>query len=167
MSYGLPEQLVIDNGPQFVAKEFEWSMLNNEIKHIRSAPYHPATNGLVERFMQSFKRAMEAIKNSRQAWQHRLSSILLAYCSIPHTVTNVSHGSLFLQRELRTRLHLLWETTEQIVRKKQEEQKEWHDKSTREREGLSQITCGQEIMGLGKIKQGSGPPSYIDHLRSE
>ena len=40
-SYGLPEQLVSDNGPQFVAKEFEEFMLNNGIKHIRSAPYHP------------------------------------------------------------------------------------------------------------------------------
>ena len=132
-SYGLPEQLVSDNGPQFVAKEFEEFMLNNGIKHIRSAPYHPATNGLVERFVQSFKRAMEAMKNSGQTWQHRLSSFLLAYRSTPHTVTNVSPGSLFLQRELRTRLDLLRETTEQIVQKKQEEQKEWHDKSTRER----------------------------------
>ena len=107
-----------DNGPQFVAKEFEEFMLNNGIKHIRSAPYHPATNGLVERFVQSFKRAMEAMKNSGQTWQHRLSSFLLAYRSTPHTVTNVSPGSLFLQRELRTRLDLLRETTEQIVRKK-------------------------------------------------
>ena len=60
-SYGLPEQLESDNGPQFVAKEFEEFMLNNGIKHIRRAPYHPATNGLVECFVQSFKRAMEAM----------------------------------------------------------------------------------------------------------
>ena len=33
-SYGLPEQLVSDDGPQFVAKEFEEFMLNNGIKHI-------------------------------------------------------------------------------------------------------------------------------------
>ena len=40
-SYGLPEQLVSDNGPQFVAKEFEEFIYDNGIKHIRSAPYHP------------------------------------------------------------------------------------------------------------------------------
>eukprot|EP00731_Ephydatia_muelleri_P013071 Em0007g381a len=142
-AYGLPEQLVSDNGPQFVAKEFEDFMLKNGIRHIRSAPYHPATNGLVERFVQSFKRAMETGKNSGQTLQHRLSSFLLAYRSSPHSVTNVSPCSLFLQRELRTKLDLLRQTTEQIVRKKQEEQKEGHDK-IRERECLSKmILCGQ------------------------
>ena len=140
-----------DNGPQFVAKEFEEFMLNNGIKHIRSAPYHPATNGLVEHFVQSFKRAMEAMKNSRQTWQHRLSSFLLAYRSTPHTVTNVSPGSLFLQRELRTRLDLLRETTEQIVRKKQEEQKEWHDKSTRERGFEPNNVVCKKFWGRGEM----------------
>ena len=59
-SYGLPEQVVSDNGPQFTADEFTEFMKVNGIKHIRSTPYHPSTNGLVERFVQTFKRAMRA-----------------------------------------------------------------------------------------------------------
>jgi len=47
--YGLPEQVVSDNGPQFVSEEFAVFMKMNGVKHIRSAPYHPSTNGLVER----------------------------------------------------------------------------------------------------------------------
>ena len=58
-AYGLPEQLVSDNGPQFISREFAEFMAKNGIKHIRSAPYHPATNGQVERFVQTFKRAMK------------------------------------------------------------------------------------------------------------
>ena len=46
--YGLPEQLVSDNGPQFTSKEFEQFARANGIRHIRSAPYHPASNGQVE-----------------------------------------------------------------------------------------------------------------------
>ena len=42
-SYGLPEQVVSDNGPQFVSAEFETFMRNNGIKHIRCAPYHPSS----------------------------------------------------------------------------------------------------------------------------
>ena len=34
-------------------------MKANGIKHIRSAPYHPSTNGLAERFVQTFKKAMK------------------------------------------------------------------------------------------------------------
>ena len=33
-------------------------MKRNGIKHIRSAPYHPSTNGTAERFVQTFKKAM-------------------------------------------------------------------------------------------------------------
>ena len=51
--FGLPEQLVTDNGPQFVAEEFEKFLKLNGIKHLRSAPYHPATNGEAERFVQT------------------------------------------------------------------------------------------------------------------
>ena len=53
--YGLPEQLVSDNGPQFTSEDFSQFMRMNGIKHIRSAPYHPSSNGLAECFVQTFK----------------------------------------------------------------------------------------------------------------
>ena len=55
-SYGLPEQVVSDNGPQFVSEEFRQFMRGNGIRHFQCAPYHPASNGLVERFVRTFKR---------------------------------------------------------------------------------------------------------------
>ena len=51
-SYGLPEQIVTDNGPQFVSEEFATFTKANEVKHIKSAPYHPSTNRAVERLVQ-------------------------------------------------------------------------------------------------------------------
>lgn len=53
-AYGLPEQMVSDNGPQFVSDEFERFTKENGIKHVKCAPYHPASNGAVERFNQTF-----------------------------------------------------------------------------------------------------------------
>ena len=41
--YGIPQQIVSDNGTQFTSFEFATFMHNSGIKHIRTAPYHPAS----------------------------------------------------------------------------------------------------------------------------
>lgn len=58
----LPEILVNNNGLPFMAQEFATFMKADQAKHIRSAPYHLATNGQGERFVQSLKQALKASK---------------------------------------------------------------------------------------------------------
>ena len=41
--HGLPEELVSDNGTQFIASEFKVFMSSNGVKHTKCAPYHPAS----------------------------------------------------------------------------------------------------------------------------
>ena len=57
---GLSVQTVSDNGPQFISDDFATFNKMNGIQHIGSAPYHPALNGLAERFVQSLKQALKA-----------------------------------------------------------------------------------------------------------
>ena len=54
----LSRTIVTDNGSQFVPAEMESVLLSNGLKHIRSAPYHPASNGLAEHFVQTFEEAI-------------------------------------------------------------------------------------------------------------
>ena len=65
-AYGLPEQMVTDNGPQFTSDEFAAFAKGNGIKHIRTAPYHPASNGLAERFVKSFKQSLKTTEDNGQ-----------------------------------------------------------------------------------------------------
>ncbi len=94
--YGVPEQLVTDNGPQFVAESFQQFLKANGIRHIRSAPYHPATNGLAERFVQTFKQALRAMKGERGDISVKLARFLLQYRKTPHATTGESPAMLFL-----------------------------------------------------------------------
>ena len=43
-SYGIPQQLVSDNGPQFTSQEFEF-LRTNGVRYILTSPYHPSSNG--------------------------------------------------------------------------------------------------------------------------
>ena len=56
---GLPETLVSDNAPYFSSREFEEFLRRNGIKHVTSAPYHPASNGMAERAVQVFKTGVK------------------------------------------------------------------------------------------------------------
>ena len=73
-SYGLPLQLVSDNGPQFTAIEFQHFLKGNGVKHIRCSPYHPSSNGLAERFVRTFKQAMKAGEADGLPLSHRLQN---------------------------------------------------------------------------------------------
>ena len=84
-AHRLPELLVSDNGAQFTSQEFEEFLKANGIKHIRSTPYHPATNGEAERFVQTFKHAMKAAKSDEGTWETKLARFLLMYRSTPNT----------------------------------------------------------------------------------
>ena len=54
-AYGLPQQLVLDNGSQFSSSEFAAFCAVNGIKHVRTSPYHPLSNRLAEHTVKSFK----------------------------------------------------------------------------------------------------------------
>ena len=105
--YGLPEQLVSDNGPQFTSTDFEWCMKQNGIKHIKTSPYHPASNGEAERFVQTFKRSLKASKNDPGSLQVKLARFLLTCRNTPNGTTGISPAELFMKCPLHTRLDLL------------------------------------------------------------
>ena len=76
-AYGLPDQIVSYNGPQFISDDFAMFTKKNGIKHMRSACYHPALNGLAERFVQPLKPALKAGWKDGKPLFQRLQSFLL------------------------------------------------------------------------------------------
>ena len=104
--FGSPTQLVSDNGPQLVSQEMEAFLQANGVQHITSAPYHPATNGFAERFVQTMKNSLKASQGQGTLHQ-RLHKFLLNYRNSPHAHTKISPDNLMFKRNLRTIFDLL------------------------------------------------------------
>jgi transposase InsO family protein len=106
--FGPPETLVTDNGPPFNSYEMNQFYDKYGINHITTAPYHPASNGLAERFVRSFKEAM--IKEQQMEQTNKftaLRKILRSYRWTPHSSTGTSPANMMLQYSIRTELDMM------------------------------------------------------------
>ena len=102
---GLPEKLVSDNGPTFVSAEFKDFLQRNGIKHITTSPYHPSSNGLAERAIQTFKNGLRKMRDG--SLKTKLARFLFFYRTTPQSTTGMSPGKLLFGRKLRSPLDLL------------------------------------------------------------
>ena len=113
-SLGLPEILVTDNGSLLTSSEFTDFVKVNGIQHVRTVPYHPTSNGLAERAIQTFKTCMKGDHYKIE---------LLVFSSITQTTTGISPAELLMGRRLCTHLDLLVPDIGERVRKRQNLQK--------------------------------------------
>lgn len=162
---GVPAHIVSDNGPSFASAEFAEFLRQNGIKHTKSAPYHPATNGLVERFIQTFKQSMKAMKWESGDVNKKIANFLLTYRQTPHTSTHETPSKLFLGRDLRSRLHLLKPNLRNTVRVSQEKSCEIRmNKKDRQFEVGERVIAkdyrGKDPWVAGIISEREGPLMY-------
>ena len=128
---GLPEVLVSDNATAFTSSEFQEFLKKNGIRHVRTPPYHPASNGQVERVVQTFKEGMKRIKEG--SLNTRLCRFLFKYRMTPHSSTGVSPAELMFGRKWRSQLDLLKPSVEEKARQAQDRQRKGHDAHARPR----------------------------------
>ncbi|OMJ15111.1 Retrovirus-related Pol polyprotein from transposon [Smittium culicis] len=102
IKHGIPEIILSDNGRAFIADPIKRYCEGFNIKHSFSSPYHPETNGLVERFNRTLKSIIRSYINSKQTnWDENLSSIIFAYVSSTQSTTKISPFELVYERKPR------------------------------------------------------------------
>lgn len=52
---GVEPKIISDNGPQFIAKDFKHFVRLCGMKHVRTSPYYPQSNGKIERYHRTIK----------------------------------------------------------------------------------------------------------------
>ena len=124
-TFGLPEIIVSDNATAFTSSEFSEFVKKNGIHHIFTPPYHPASNGLVKRAVQTFTEGMR--RNKEGSLTTRLSRFLFRYRLTPHSTTGVPPSELIFGRKLRSPLDLLKPSIGSTVQQAQDRQKKAQD----------------------------------------
>lgn len=168
--HGIPQILHTDNGPQFVAKEFEHFCKAYGINHTSSSPYYPRSNGLAEKTIQTLKKILTKAK--RDGCDPYLS--VLDYRNTP-VVGDASPAQLLFGRRTKTTLPTLSSLLVPHVqdpvdikaklKEKQETQKYYYDKVARP---LSELEEGNVVRMRDDSKKGEwkkavvvAPRSYI------
>ena len=192
--HGCPKVILSDQGKHFRNKVMEGLCKKFEIKHKMSSPYHPQTNGLVERFNRTLCESLAKVSEKENEWDEHIESVLFAYRTIRHNTTKktpffmvygreailpmeeTETGEDFEENGIMKRIYdlinLVEERTEALenIEKSQEKQKEKHDGKIKEE---TKFTIGEKVLlkDVAKEKQWSGKlspkwkgPYYIHEI---
>ena len=174
-AYGLPEEVVSDNGPQFIASEFVDFLKQNGVKQMLVPPYHPLSNGAAERMVQILKQALqkeaERVRRGAPKWslKHQLATCLFQYRNTPHFVTGVTPAELFLKHKPRTKFSVLKPNMEMHIQNQQGKLQQQHDKShvkmcelsSRDSVNVRNTQGGVEKWVPGTVIRRLGPLTYL------
>ena len=106
--FGAPRQLLSDRGPEFESVLFSQIMSWMEIDKLRTTPYKPSTNGVVERFHRTLNSMLgKTVSDNQRDWDERLPLVMAAYRASPHSSTGYTPNRLFLGREVCMPLDLV------------------------------------------------------------
>ena len=77
----------------------------NGVRHVTAAPYHPPSNGLAERAVQTCKAALK--KMATGTLETKIQRFLLNYQTTLQGTTGIPPAQLLIGRQLRTHLDLV------------------------------------------------------------
>src|SRR6266513_5689287 len=86
-THGCPKVILSDRGTHFRNKLVDGLCEKFEIKHKLSSPYHPKTNGLVERFNRTLCESLAKVSKRENQWDEYLEQVLFKYRTTKHATT--------------------------------------------------------------------------------
>ncbi|MCG8112562.1 MAG: DDE-type integrase/transposase/recombinase [Candidatus Thiodiazotropha taylori] len=105
--FGVPTYIHSDQGRQFESAVYQEVCALLDIKKTRTTPYHPQSDGMVERFNRTLERLLSAFVNAEHSdWDERLPYVLMAYRSSVNETTGYTPNMMMLGREVTVPLDI-------------------------------------------------------------
>lgn len=109
---GIPREILTDLGSQFISGVMKEISRLLSIKRLTTTPYHPACNGLVERFNGVLKSMLKKLCDEKpRDWDRYIAPLLFAYRETPQESLGFAPFELLYGRTVRgpmTILRELW-----------------------------------------------------------
>ncbi|XP_055716586.1 uncharacterized protein K02A2.6-like isoform X1 [Phlebotomus papatasi] len=104
--FGRFKQLVSDNGPPFTSQELLRYGRKSDLKILKTPPYHPKSNGIVERAVQTIKNKLhKELNSSKETLNDQvLQRVISSYNSSPSSRSGRSPGEIVFSFKPRTKL---------------------------------------------------------------
>ena len=113
--FGLPKRIQSDRGSNFTGTYFKDQMKQLNINHVTSTPYHPESQGIVERFHQTLKSILRKMCDSNdRVWDDMLPFALFAIRSAPSETLGLSPFELIFGHRVRGPVEVLREAWEDV-----------------------------------------------------
>ena len=107
--YGVPRQLHTDQGSNFQSNLFKEMCDLLGIDKTRTTPFHPASDGMVERFNRTMENLLSTyVADDQHDWDLKLPCALMAYRATPHESTQCSPNLMMLGREVELPIDLMF-----------------------------------------------------------
>ena len=150
-NHGIPDSIVSDNGLPFTSAEMKEFLTANGVRQITSSPYHPSSNGLAERAVQTCKSALKKMDGS--SLDIEVQCFLLNYRTTPQGTTGIPPCQLLMGRQLRTCLDQVIPDLAKHVQDAQLTQKQHHDEHTKD----CNFSPGQRVL----VHNYTGSPCWL------
>lgn len=99
--FGCPSKLTSDQGRQFESDLFNCLMKYLGIHKMRTTPYHPQSNGMIERWHRALKVALMARLQCNKCWVDELPIVLLGLRTATRSDSGVSAAELTYGKSIR------------------------------------------------------------------
>ena len=85
--HGFPKEILTDQGSVFMSRMTQHMCKTFEVHKVRTSPYHPQSDGALERWHACLKGMFKRTDIDLRNWDKLLKYVLFAYRETPHSVT--------------------------------------------------------------------------------
>jgi hypothetical protein len=106
--YGVPHELHSDQGRNFEGQVMSAVCELLDINKTRTTPYHPQSDGMVERFNRSLLDGLSKVLHKERHWDRLVPLICMQYRASVHKATGCTPSLLMFGREMRLPLDVMY-----------------------------------------------------------